>query len=453
LVAPGALIGWAIVATLIAFSTRTDPDLWGHVRFGLDAIRDHDLTYVDPYSFTQGVPWINHEWLSEAAMAVAYRTGGGTGLALLKAVLTTATLAIVWTALSGVSSGARLLSIILIGWSGLPMTGTLRPQLWSWLMCAATLALLSRRRALWVLPPLFACWANMHGGWIVGLGLVTVWACARRTRESWLLLAGCVVATLATPYGVRLWTFLATTVSLGRADIQEWQPAWTAPAITWVPTVAAWAILLHSAVQRRVPRSLWLGTVALGIAALRVMRLNPFFVMAVAIWMPQRRWPTSSPFARIDAFAAAVVFAAGLIFRAPSLACMPIAGDWVPDLTVVLHGTGTLLVPFNWGQYAIWRWGPSLKVSIDGRRETVYDNATNDSQWALERNEPTALGWLDAHPTDLVWYPRQATMVRNHLVSKGYEVLLDTPRSYILARPGTAATANTREVAPCFPAD
>src|SRR6185436_4926423 len=81
---------WIIVATILApafVMTQADPDLWGHVRFGLDILRDRALPAVDPYSFTQDVPWMNHEWLSELLMAAVYRAGGATGLAILKGVL------------------------------------------------------------------------------------------------------------------------------------------------------------------------------------------------------------------------------------------------------------------------------------------------------------------------------------------------------------------------------
>jgi hypothetical protein len=35
---------------------------------------------------------------------------------------------------------------------------------------------------------------------------------------------------------------------------------------------------------------------------------------------------------------------------------------------------GNLAIPFNWGEYAIWHLGPGIKVSMDGRRETVYSD-------------------------------------------------------------------------------
>jgi hypothetical protein len=33
-------------------------------------------------------------------------------------------------------------------------------------------------------------------------------------------------------------------------------------------------------------------------------------------------------------------------------------------------------VHFNWGEYLLWHAGPRVKVSMDGRRETVYSDAT-----------------------------------------------------------------------------
>ena len=75
---------WLSFAAITLSATRTDPDIWGHVRFGLDWMRTHTLPPVDPYSFTQDRPWINHEWLSEVVMAEAYQHAGTSGLVFLK---------------------------------------------------------------------------------------------------------------------------------------------------------------------------------------------------------------------------------------------------------------------------------------------------------------------------------------------------------------------------------
>src|SRR5579862_4093264 len=111
--------------------TRADPDLWGHVRFGLDTMHAGHLTSVDPYSFTQDVPWVNHEWLSEVQMGAAYAIGGDAGLALLKAALTGSALLLVWSALGGVRTGVRIVVCVLAVIGTLHMWATMRPQLWT----------------------------------------------------------------------------------------------------------------------------------------------------------------------------------------------------------------------------------------------------------------------------------------------------------------------------------
>src|SRR5262245_65800037 len=108
-IVPGAIIALGLVAGLAGFSIGADPDLWGNVGFGLDVLRDRSLPAVDPYSFTANLPWMNHEWLSEAMIAFVYQVGGTLGLALLKAALTTITLVAAWVALSGVATAPRAL--------------------------------------------------------------------------------------------------------------------------------------------------------------------------------------------------------------------------------------------------------------------------------------------------------------------------------------------------------
>ncbi|MFN2521510.1 MAG: hypothetical protein ABR525_10775, partial [Candidatus Limnocylindria bacterium] len=62
-----------------------------------------------------------------------------------------------------------------------------RPQLFSLALFAAFLdTLLAVRlggspRRLWILPPLTVVWANLHGGFLLGIGLVALFA-----LEAWL---------------------------------------------------------------------------------------------------------------------------------------------------------------------------------------------------------------------------------------------------------------------------
>src|SRR5206468_3790470 len=106
----------------------------------LDLLASHRLSTIDAYSFTQDLPWINHEWLAQLTMAAVYRLGGTAGLVMLKALITGATLWLVAGAFREASPMVAEGAVILVLWASLPVTLTLRAQLWSFF----SLALLCR---------------------------------------------------------------------------------------------------------------------------------------------------------------------------------------------------------------------------------------------------------------------------------------------------------------------
>src|SRR4029077_3920626 len=115
------------------------------------------------------------------------------------------------------------------GWS-------VRPQLFTYVCFAALILLLQRafpdaadpngrprsRRALWLVPPLFAVWVNAHGGFVAGLAVLWLYLGCRsmgalhgRGREALGETAGnaavafaALLATFANPYGIRLLLWL-----------------------------------------------------------------------------------------------------------------------------------------------------------------------------------------------------------------------------------------------------
>src|SRR6185369_16367614 len=65
------------------------------------------------------------------------------------------------------------------------VTATLRPQLWSLLAMAILCRwLLAGHRRWWLIafPSLFMLWVNLHGGWIVGAGVLAIWSAFQMTR-------------------------------------------------------------------------------------------------------------------------------------------------------------------------------------------------------------------------------------------------------------------------------
>jgi hypothetical protein len=150
-----------------------------------------------------------------------------------------------------------------------------------------------------------------------------------------------------------------------------------------------------------------------------------------------------------------VAFAAAATPAARRFNCLTVAGDWSPDRqgAAYLVGTsGRLLTTFDWGEYAIWHFGPRLKVSIDGRRETVYSNAVINWHLAFERGDAEAAEVVAGLAPDYVWLRSGRTVTKQWLIENGYRVDADTGASFVASRGDLPRlTIPGRPLSACFP--
>jgi hypothetical protein len=456
-------------------TTTADPDLWGHVRFGLDMLSTGRLTTVDPYSYTSDIPWLNHEWLSELIMGTAYRAFGSGGLVALKIALALATLALMAPVFRGASENWRWpAAFLVVGGLG-PLALTVRPQLWTMLFVVALCRILNAAPVYrWSLPLIFALWVNLHGGWIIGAGILVLWSMlelvgvASGRPSRWISLgvpALCAASTLANPYGVKAWVFIATTVRLSRPGIIEWEPLWMQPAgafVSWLLTLgwAAFAVRRARVVR---PEAIAI-VVCFAFASLRVVRLLPLFVpVSIVLLLPyvhpltltsERVWPKGRTLVDV-----AFICVGVLVFAWPgSATCIQLQGSWQPDIAAaralaVAHPSGRLATSFNWGQYAIWHFGSLTRVSIDGRRETVYSDQQLQRQLAVALGENAGLEELARTLPEYVWLPTAPSeRTRRWLMAHQYRIDIQTPQSFVAVRRDLPRIEPVRRVmAPCFP--
>lgn len=479
---PGGLIRTAVVAALLVIVAQTsaDTDLWGHVRFGQDIIATGQVPVVDDYSFTTDQRWINHEWLAEVAMGAAYDAAGPIGLVMLKLALAITALLVIGIPLRDRLPNLWLrtaLIVFTIVAGVAPLTGTMRPQVFS-LVCFSVLMVVltfakAAPRVLWCLPVLFALWVNLHGGWIVGLGVLGVWSAARyidTPDTEWrqrLVFVGSLsaAATLLNPYGAGLWMFVATTVGVERADIVEWHPL-SRLRILLIPWGASTLLALWSIWKLRVVDA---GRLAvcflLAVMSFMVARLIGFYALAVVVLLaslipvdPRRALAGGRPMPHAAAaLVGGVVIALGVLVQRPALACLPPSPSVGLDSVAMTHLrandlSGRLLVWFNWGEYAIWHLAPDLRVSIDGRRETVYSKPVIDQHIGFYRSGPTARTYLDELNPDYIWLPRELP-VNSSLASWGWQPLVETSQSVVWGRPDLEVPPlrNPVRSATCFP--
>ena len=453
---------------LLMAGTLADADLWGHLRFGLDMLSTGRLTAVDPYSFTSDRPWINHEWLSELLMAIAYRGAGATGLNGLKlaCIATIVTVVVAIARQHHATPAARDILVGLTVFATYTRTAAIRPQMFSVAVFCVVLYVLKeadrgRLRALWILPFCFAVWVNLHGGWILGLAVAGIWFAGAivqqppRRKTLLLVIAGVatLAATLVNPYGIGLWYFLAKTVGLGRADITEWNPLLALPPLilvfeTILPMVAV------ATTRQAHWRPAWKDAaivLLLVAAAFKVGRLDAFAQAALAILLAPGILTGLEAFgsklhaqfwrARVPGgdWAAVGLVALALVVGGRRLTRIVVEGAWIPDKDAAMflreHAHGArVLTWFDWGEYALWQLSPvGIRVSMDGRRETVYSSDVVRGHNGFYEAHAGDLDYAERIGADAVWLPVNAPVIAI-LRGRGSHVAFESTRSLVLTR-------------------
>ena len=461
---------------LASIPTNADPDLWGNLRFGLDILATRQITTDDPYSFTQDIPWVNHEWLAQVVMAAVYSLGGSTALILLKSGMVLTTLWLVRGALAGARGLLPEAGALLVLWAALPITLTFRAQLWSFLFLAllCRMLLASPQRVRWA-PLLMVIWVNSHMGWVIGLAVLAWWGIGvvvrergRARTEAVVIVALSALATLINPYGLHLWDFATGVTHLSRR-LQEWQPLWTSPVINWIPSLIA-ATLAIAALLRppRLPFERAAALAGLAYVASQVHKFTPLFVELTVLFLAplaRAHFPAGAPaptatltFRRANAVALGVIAVMVAVTSWPRLQCLPSSADWRPDATVAralldTNPVGRMAVWFNWGEYAIWHFGPRLKVSFDPRYDLVYSPETIDEQENVARGTPKGTAFLARTRPEYIWYPQSKTELRAWVPDNGYRIDVETGESFLAVRSDLQVVRQPAvQTFGCFPA-
>jgi hypothetical protein len=329
---------------------QADPDLWGHVTYGLDALRD-GLAPTATYSYTaEGYRWINHENLAEVALALTAAQAGHVGLLLLKFSFSLLILgSMAWWGVRQNRGLMPLCIVLVIVAINLAYWWAVRPQIFSFTFMAVIVWLLSwafagweghwhlpwfkrlardkadpshvhwfcvaRLRWLWLAPMIFFIWTNTHGGFVAGvaifsaiLGLRAIEAiCVRGWSAYGLVLrlglmisASCAV-TLINPYSWRLHEWLWCSLSVPRPEIGEWTSLHFGSECFW-PFVALASIILLSLTFSRRPLD-FTQIVLLALVSWQAItheRHTAFLALLAGYWLPPHvesmlaRWKITS---------------------------------------------------------------------------------------------------------------------------------------------------------------
>ena len=407
-VALGSLLTF-VAAGLARFGVL-DTDTWWHAKIGEQIARTHRWPTTDIFSFTMtGTPWIAYEWLGEVIIALSARLHGLQGeVALLMCLSASLVLLLyIYASLRSGHSKAAFVASALVVVAVAPFL-TLRPQLIGYNFLLLTLICLElfrqgHRRALWVLPPLFLVWVNVHGTFVFGLAIIGLywlsglvgfragglaaerWT-AQQGRDLLLTALLCMLVLPLTPYGTRVAAYpleLAFRQPANIANIQEWQPlGFNLTLGRYLLGLLVFYFVGYAVVrpQHRLEEMVLflLGFVAaclhIRFIAFFLLMFTPLLAALLAQWVPPYE-PQKDRWAINAALVAGLVF--GLVYLFPSARTLqdktaeryPVrALEFLRQHPVA----GPTFNMYGWGGYLIWATGPAQKVFLDGRAD-IYE--------------------------------------------------------------------------------
>jgi hypothetical protein len=355
--------------------------------------------------------------------------------------------ALVWTALAALGTSCS--------WAARPNAFTILFVLITARVCEQYHAgRLSRRATLWLVP-LFAVWANIHGGFVAGLLVLGATllieagaavlatepekhvAAGQRLRHLALLLVGAFLATLINPYGPSLygWVFQL----LGEPYFMSLHQEWRSPdfhgkgamrfelLMLLFPVVLAWSARRPNAVELGLS-ILWLHLALTGFryVPLWVVVVTPLLARSsVAIpWLRARAEQLKLVDAKDGLFAPcrgpapwlwSLLFAVGLLGVARGLEgrlarhreriiaataldrFLEVHREWRRE-----HGRRPVVFhSYDWGGYLTWHGWPEVLNWIDDRNE-VQGKERIEEYFSVLNTDP---GWeekLDRAGVDLI---------------------------------------------------
>lgn len=446
--------------TLAVGLPTADPDTYWHLASGRWMIDHRAILRTDIFSSTvPGEAYSVGEWLGQIVLAAVFGARQWVGLALLQAVLVA--IAAFFLARLSRRGGAPLVAALLVVTLALVASKTRwtdRPAIFTFVLFPVVLDLLysaraGSARALVAIPPLILLWANLHGGYAIGIALVLAFTAeALSSRRPMfgafgLTLLASVALSFLDPETFGAGGAAAHALAPPRFISEEAPPDVLEPsglvfagfllATLGVALFAGGGLL---ELLLFVPL-LWLALSAQRHLVFFVFATTPFVAAGGARAFARMR-PRSLQEARPlpqRVLPAPAVALLGLLLCAGALASA-IGAPTEPDerayptgaIDALRTGSGTLLNEYDWGGYLIFR-VPERRVFVDGRLFPFYPDVLRDYRDAVDLRPEwkNVLARYDVR--EVLLRPTKALAVA--LREDGWKVRAEGPTFVLLAKP------------------
>ena len=440
-----ALIGWLFMSSGAHGwqSLLADADVGWHIRTGEYILDHYRVPHHDLYSFSKpGAPWYAWEWLTDVLDGLLYRWAGLKGVVLAAGALIA--LYAITLMRRIVDAGAHLfvaLLVTLLSVGSASMHFLARPHIFTLLLLSISMGIIeadrrgARPARIWWLVPIALVWTNLHGGFLVLIGLLGLAAIGAGV-EAWLekpwggppdwypalrwaaVAAACAAVSFVNPYG---WELHRHVLQYLRSDwirkvVQEFQsPSFRDENMLQFEVLLFIGLITAGVRLRRgqVIDGLWI--LCLGYLSLSSVRHVPLFVtvacpmIAVEMTCWWKSWVGAGSQQSVpgilnqmgrDIAPGFQRFSIWMALAVVALASSGSAIAWPRDFPAQLFPTAMVhaheqeilharvLTIDQWGDYLIYL-HPEQKVFVDGRSD-FYGPEIGDQFLQVMRGMP---GW------------------------------------------------------------
>ncbi len=468
---------------LRALTGPIDTDLWWHLAGGRTILAHRTIPTADWMTFTfAGRPWVDQWWLAEVVAYLSFRSGGLWAVYLLFAAATALAFVFLYARmrLRGVPQALALTLLVAAALASALSWGP-RVQMLSLCLVSMFVWLLDRyaasgsTRFVAPLPFLMVLWVNLHGAFVLGVVILAIDCLASlldrrpaRARTLGLTLLASLGATLVNPALARVWEFPLRTmvpdhfhaVIVEAASPDFHHPAFLPFEILLLTMVASflasrefqWRDLLlavamtHLALSQVRHVSIWAVVVTplIGAHLASAWRDRGGSEVFTQDLSERARERMNAAVLAFVILSYAVVFGDRLRrvdFQEEERRDFPkLAADRLQSE----RGPTRLFTTFEWGGYLAWRLHPEGRVYIDGRANSLFDEATLREYLAIIRGEGNWEQHLARRQVDVLVIPTSLPLARRITRASGWQCASDDAGGVAVCRPESAREDSER---------
>lgn len=471
-----------LLIVFIVYANRVDDlDLWWHLKHGQLIYETRSIPQQDDFSYTTEMPesisaigkhemaqehsskntqwyWatsIKRNWLSQLFFYLAYLAGGFVGIGILKSVVFVAAYLILYLTMlrRGSDHLVSFLVLCLIAIIGIDFNYT-RSQIFSFLLFPSVLYTLydfrNGGKSIYVLPAFMLLWANLHGGFILGVLVIISFASAEtlkyllknkfnfsalsslpKNRLRILIIVSLIsaLASLINPNSYKSFLFPYMQEQSIFKTIEEYQrPMLYEYHAYWFMLALVFIFIVVSIRKKRLDLSELCLLIIVTLPSLKGIRYIIFFALGSGIFLS---YAISCLLTELKESGAVRKLIDRPVFQKGLLSFLVAILSFSICIAIVISGkvlkfdmrenrypsgavsfvqgnkpSGNIFNPYNWGGYLIWHLYPEYKVFIYGR--TLNETAFLHGSFILKAekgNDPHAPLWkqlLDAHGVNFI---------------------------------------------------